>query len=54
MDMNDLTSAAWEGIESLGKPLIIIGIGLIGYALLKHSIEPWVINIVCKELINCD
>jgi len=54
MDMNDLTNAAIEGAELLAKPLIILGIGLIGFGLLKYSLEPWVIETVCRELIVCD
>ena len=53
MDMNDLTNAAIEGAESLALPLIIIGVGLIGFGALKHWLEPWVVEVVCRELLKC-
>jgi len=54
MNMNDLTSSVIEGAKSLAMPMIILGTGLIGFGLLKYSLEPWVVETVCRELIKCD
>lgn len=53
MSMNDLTYAISEGLAMMGKSLIVIVIGLIGYALLKYYVEPWVIEVSCRELVKC-
>jgi len=35
------------------KTKAIIVIGVVGYILLKYTVEPWVIETVCNNLINC-
>lgn len=36
------------------KPSVIIGVGLLGYLWLKDYVEPFVIEVACKELFNCN
>lgn len=32
----------------------IICIGVLGFMVLKYAIEPWVIDTLCRELIECN
>ena len=54
MDLNDATNVVSDNLDTIVKVLVMTGIGLLGYSLLKYSIEPWVIETVCRELIKCD
>ena len=40
-------------MDNKAKVLAII-IGIAGYILLKYTIEPWMIEVVCRELVSCE
>ena len=39
--------------ERMGFWLVTISSGLIFFYLLKYHVEPWVIEVFCKELFKC-
>ena len=45
--MEDKIRLSWFGVSAIVS-------GLICFYVLKYHIEPWVIETVCRELINCE